>query len=164
MTAIGTADVATFTIKFDIDAAATAPKIDAYAVKSPNTKLGAITKIKQFERNSSVAGVDEVDNIPKEGRWLAVHHYGKSDIDGVEVQADSNEVLKLSKTLSNKIQRDYGRTPLDTKGTTVDFVLEGTPLTAFSSALHQDVRFRPILGSAGAYTLLVEYFTEFKGI
>ncbi|WP_287796248.1 major capsid protein P2 [Idiomarina sp.] len=164
LTAIGTIGVKTFQIKFDIDDAATNPKVSGYATKSVNSELGMITKIKMYEKASSVEGVQEVDNIPKEGRWAAVHHYGKGDISEVELSANSNEVIKLSKVLSEKIQRDYKRTPLGAKGTTIDFILEGSPFSGFPAQNFQDVRFRPNLDTAGAYTLLVEYLTQIDGL
>ncbi len=168
MTAIGTADVQTFEIKFDIDAGAAAPVIDAYAIKSNQSPLGMITKVKRFPASSSTAGVKEIDNIPKEGRIAAIHLF-KSDISKIEVEVDDSKVYELKKTLGSGIQVDHGRNPNAAKHTSVDFHLEGDPFQ--SLAMHypngqklQDFRIRPTLETAGAFDIVVEYLTEFNGI
>lgn len=172
MTAIGTADVQTFEIKFDIAAAAAAPVIDAYAVKSNQMPLGAIVKTKRFPASSATSGLKEIDNIPKEGRILAIHLF-KSDISKVEVEVDDAKVYELKKVLGAGIQVDHGRNPDNAVHTSVDFHLEGDPSQALvmnyvdgQGVLRkvQDFRIRPTLDTAGAFDIVVEYLTEFNGI
>jgi len=167
-TAIGTADVQTFEIKFDIDAAAAAPVIDAYAVKSNQSPLGLITKVKRFPASSATSGIKEIDSIPKEGRIAAIHFF-KDDISKVEVEVDSAKVYELEKVLGAGIQVDHGRNPNAAKHTSVDFHLEGDPfqslkMTYPNGVKLQDFRLRPFLDSAGAFDIVVEYLTEFNGI
>lgn len=164
MTAIGTEDVQTFDIRVDIDSAASSPKLTAYAVRSPQTKLGLVTKIKNYPTSAATAGVKDIDNIPKEGRCAAIHFYGKADISKLTVQADSRSIYELSKSLGEKIQRNAGRTPLGTNGTTVDFVTEKHPLQGLAMRQVNDLRFKPELDTAGALDVIVEYITSFEGL
>lgn len=166
--AIGTADVATFDITFDIDSAATAPVIKAQAVISPNTPLGLITKVKEFPVSSATAGEKEIDNLPKRARIGAIHLFGKSDIDKVEVEVDSYKTYEATKVQAEKLQQDVGRTPLGSDGTSIDFIREGNPFNAVvlrSEKVNvQDFRIRPTLGTAGAFDTVVEYFDQYAGI
>ncbi|WP_416306206.1 major capsid protein P2 [Neptunicella sp. SCSIO 80796] len=163
LTALGTMDVATFAIKMKIDNAAAAPVLTATAVKSLNSPLGMITKIKSFPASSATAGLKDIDNIPKEGRLAAVHFF-KDDISKVDVEADSVKVYELSKSLGEKVQADYDRVPMTAKATTVDFVTEGNPATGLIIEGVQHLTFRPTLDTSGAFDVVVEYLTGFKGI
>lgn len=163
LTALGTADVSTLSLKMDIDAAAADPKLVAHASKSLQSPLGMITKYKNYPASSATAGMKDIDNIPKEGRLAAIHFF-KDDISKVDVEADSVKVYELSKTLGEKIQADYGREPMSAKATSVDFTTEGDPRTAMIVEGVRDLRFRPVLDTAGAFDVVVEYLTGFKGI
>lgn len=163
MTAIGTADVATFDLRMDIDAAAAAPVITAWAIKSNQQPLGMITKIKRFPASSATAGLKEIDNIPKEGRIAAIHLF-KSDITSAEIELDSSKVYEFTKTLGAGVQTDYGRNPDTSKMTSVDFHLEGDPSQALVVEHVQDFRLRADLATAGSFDIVVEYLTGFSGI
>jgi len=129
MTALGTADVSTLDIRVDIDAATLAPVLEAHAIKSPQSALGMITKVKRFPASSATSGLKEIDNIPKEGRLAAVHFF-KADISKVQIEADSVLLYDVDKTLAAGYQVDHGRNPNALKHTTVDFHLEGDPTQA----------------------------------
>jgi len=166
--ALGTADVATVDITFDIDAAAVNPVIQAQAVLSPNTPLGLITKVKEFPVSSATAGEKEIDNLPKRARVGAIHLMGKSDINKIEVEVDSYKVYEATKVRGEKLQSDANRTPLGADGTSIDFIREGNPFNALvlrsGKVSVQDFRIRPTLGTAGAFDAVVEYFDEYAGI
>lgn len=171
MTGIGTMDISTFEIVFDIDAAASDPVVEAWATKSQNMPLGMITKIKTFPSSSATSGIKEIDNIPKEGRIGAIHLF-KADISKAEVEVDSERVYEFNKTLGEVHQRDHGRVPDSAVHTTVDFFLEGdnSQALSMSSIVNgqtqrvQDFRVRATLDTAGAFDTVVEYFTGFAGI
>lgn len=167
MTAIGTADVGTFDIKFDIAEGAENPRIVAYAVRSLQSKLGAITKVKNFPTSAATAGVKDIDNIPKEGRFAGVHFFSRTEgltVTGIDVEADSRRIYELSKSLGEKVQSDAGRNPLKDKATSVDFVTEGNPLNALAVTQIGDLRFKPELSAPGALDVVVEYLSGYEGI
>lgn len=163
MTAIGTADVATFDLRVDIDAAATAPVLTAYANKSNQAPLGMITKFKRFPASSATAGQKEIDNIPREARIAAIHLF-KEDIAKCEVEVNERPVYDFGKVLGAGVQVDYGRNPNSAKHTTVDFTLEGDPSQALVVQGANDFRLRTELTTAGAFDIVVEYLTDFGGI
>ena len=166
--AIGTADVATFSIKFDIDAAASAPVVKAHAVQSLNAPLGLITKYKEFPASTATSGEKEIDNLPKQARIGAIHLFGKSDISRAEVEVDSYKQYEASKALGEKLQSDANRTPLDTNGTSIDFVREGNPMNALvlraGKVSVQDFRLRLTCNTAGSFDIVTEYYDQFAGI
>jgi hypothetical protein len=163
MTAIGTADVATFDLRVDIDAAATAPVLTAFAIKSNQSALGMITKIKRFPASSATSGLKEIDNIPREGRIAAVHLF-KSDISKAEVEVNERPVYDFDKALGAGVQVDHGRNPNSSKHTSVDFTLEGDPSQALVVQGANDFRIRTTLDTSGAFDIVVEYLTAFDGI
>ncbi|WP_404402978.1 major capsid protein P2 [Idiomarina seosinensis] len=166
--AIGTADVATFSIKFDIDAAASAPVVTAHAVQSLNSPLGLITKIKEFPTSTATSGAKEIDSLPKQARIGAIHLFGKADISRAEVEVDSYKQYEASKALGEKLQSDIGRTPLDANGTTIDFVREGNPMNALvlraGKVSVQDFRLRLTCDTPGSWDTVCEYYDQFQGI
>lgn len=162
-TSIGTMDVSTFEIEFDIDSAATDPKIEAFATVSPNTALGVIRKVKSFVVTNSATGVKEVADLPREGRIPAMFLF-KDDIDKCEVSINSVAVYEPNKVLGAKMQKDYGRVPDSSKYTALDFNLEGDPMQGLIVQGVADFRLRPEFTTAGSADLVVEYLTGFAGI
>lgn len=163
MTALGTADISTLDVRIDIDAAAAAPVLTAYAVKSNQMPLGMITKFKRFPASSATSGLKEIDNIPREARIAAVHLF-KADISKCEVEVNERVQYDFSKTLGAGVQVDYGRTPDAAVHTTVDFCLEGDPSQALVVQGANDFRLRTTLDTSGAFDIVVEYLTSFDGI
>jgi hypothetical protein len=166
--AIGTADVATFDITFDIDSAATNPVIKAFAIQSPNQPLGLITKIREFPASAATSGEYEIDNLPRRARIGAIHLMGKSDISKLEIEVDSYKQYEADKPLGEMLQKSVKRLPLGSDGLTVDFVREGNPFNALvlqaGKVSVQDFRLRPTLDTAGSWDTVVEYYDEWKGI
>jgi hypothetical protein len=162
-TAIGTANIATFQVKMDIDAAAAAPVIDAHAIVSPNRPSVVITKIKQWVVSSSVSGVKEVADIPKEGKIAALFMF-KPDISSMELSINGTKMWEPNKTLGQQIQKDYKRTPDAAKYTAVDFHLEGDPAQALIVNGVSDFRLRPYFDTSGSGDLVVEYLSGLGGI
>lgn len=163
ITAIGTADVQTFQLRMDIDAAAVSPSIVAHAVTSPQQPLGLITKVKSFPYNSAVSGEVEVDNIPRGPRIIALHMY-KADVNKVTVEGNSTKLVEMSKTLAEQWQQEWGRVPVTAKATHVDFCLDGDISQAMVTQGLQDFRIRMDLGTSGAVRQVVEYLDGFAGI
>lgn len=162
-TAIGTMDVATFEIEFNINAAATSPSVEAFATVSPNTPLGMIRKVKTYTASSATVGIKEVADIPREGRIPAIFLF-KADIIDCEVQINSVKMYEPSKALGEVIQKQYGRVPVSAKYTAIDFNLEGDPTQALAVQGASDFRLRPNFETAGAADIVVEYLTGFAGI
>lgn len=161
LTGLGTADVQTLQLSFDI-AAGTTPVVDAYAVKRGPEPLGLFTKVKRFAASSAVSGEVEVDNIPRGPRIGAIHIF-KSDVTAVEVEADSRLVIDATKSVLQNLQSQEGRVPASTF-TTVEFTQEGDPNEAFVTSGLQDMRLRLTLGTSGSYPMYVEYLDTFSGI
>jgi len=163
MTAIGTADIRSFDIQFKINEGADAPVISAYAVRSNNTPLGMITKIKDFPTSSATSGVQEIDNFPRQGRIAAIHSF-KADITKTEVMVNSNPFNEFGKTIASGLQKDHKRVPNDAKHTTVDFTLEGDWKQSLIVEGATDLRIRNTLATSGATEIVVEYLSGIAGM
>jgi hypothetical protein len=164
LTALGTVDIKTLALKFDIDAAADAPVLEAYAVQSEPQPLGLITKVKSFQSSTAVSGLQEIDNIPTNAARIAAIHLFKADIEQVEVEINSMKAFELKKASAENIQKKYGRVPLTAKASHIDFVLEGDNAQAMVTQGIQDFRIKPVHTAAGNTELVVEYFDGLAGI
>ena len=156
--------ISNVTMRIDIDAAATAPKLEAFAIQSNAAPIGFITKVKNFPVALN-AGVTEIDKIPRPNtaRIAALHVVTSADVTAVEVELDSIKIYELPKTLGEKVQVDHGRQP-QTGQVSVDFILEGDMLQALPMMNTQDFRIRVKTTDAAAATIVVEYFDGLAGI
>lgn len=167
-TSLGTADVGTVQVMFDIDAAAANPVISCTAIQSEARGLGSILKVKRFPMASAVAGQIEIDKIVKGPTIRAIHVF---DVDGVnntkptalEIEINSNIVYEATATLAEEIQKQHGRVP-QADVCHAEFTLEGDYFQALSTAKAQDLRIRPTLAEAGALEVIVEYVDGWNGI
>ena len=167
MFALGTADLKTLTLRFDIPAttvAGTAPVVEAWAVQSEPAPMGVVTKIKRFPFASSVAGIKEIDNLPTGGARIMAIHALKGDIDKSEVEMNSVKVFDAQKGIAEGIQIAAGRTPQSSVASHLDWILEGDAGQALATKDLQDFRVRLDLATAGAGELIVEYMDGLAGI
>jgi len=165
VTALGTADVQTLTVKIDIDAAAAAPVLTSTATLSDAQPLGLVNKVKEYSLSSSVAGQILINELALGPRIQAIH-FIKSDVTNIQIDANSRRVFEGDKSLIETLQKEAGRVPQTATMTTADWMLEGDVAQAFISdpRLIQDLRIRPTLGTAGALDLAVEYLDQWSGI
>jgi hypothetical protein len=183
LTGLGTLDVQTLDIAFDIDA--TAPgdlAMEAYAVLSEGMPLGAFVKFKRFPVTYATSGEQEIDNIPKGPNIMAIH-LKKADVSNVEVEVDGFKFFEGSKTIIEALQKEAepkARVPQGASCTHVDFMLEGDYQQSLATRYPkknpdgsdhplagrnvQDLRIRPTIDTAGALVALVEYLDGFAGI
>lgn len=167
-TALGTKNVQSLQISFDIDSAVTDPKISLTAVQSEPSNMGDVIKIKRFPKNASTGGEIEIDSIVKGPTIRAIHTL---DTDGsndtkptkMEIEMNSVKVFEAKTALAQEIQKQYKRVPQDLM-THVDFTLEGDYGQALVTANAQDFRIRPTIPNAGSLDVLVEYVDGWTGI
>ena len=168
LTALGTADIKTLALRFNIAADATAPEITAYAVQSERQPLGMITKVKTFTSSVATAGVQEIDNLPRgniqNGIRIAAIHAFKDDISKGELEMDGRTAFELPKTVSENVQKKYGRSPLTAKASHFDFVLEGDIAQSITTAGVQDFRLKLDHVAAGSTDVIVEYLEGLQGL
>ena len=165
LTGLGTADIDTLQIRMDIDTAAAAPAIEAFATLSDPAPLGALVKVKSFPTSFATSGKQDIDNLPRGPRILAIHLF-KADVSEVEVEIDSVTIFEGSKSLIEVDQKDavHARAPLTAAATHIDFMLEGDTAQALVTAQAKDFRIRPTIDTAGALRTVVEYLDGFQGI
>ncbi len=165
VTALGTQDVQTLTVRFDVDAAALGPAVTATAVLAEPQPLGLITKVKEYSLSSAVAGQILIKELALGPRIQAMH-FGKADVTRVEIDANSRRVFEGDKALLEVIQKEAGRVPQTAAYTHADWILEGDLAQAFISDPRQvqDLRIRPTLGTSGALDVIVEYLDQWAGI
>ncbi|WP_025822960.1 major capsid protein P2 [Shewanella marina] len=174
MFGLGTASVqghptiANVTLRVEIDAAATSPKLEAHAIQSNPSPIGYITKVKNFPVALN-AGVTEIDKLPRpaSARIAAIHVITDATVEKLEVEIDSIKVFDMPKTLAEKIQVDHDRAPQSGQ-VSADFILEGDLKQAIPLQGLQDFRLRVETASntpaATAATVVVEYFDGLAGI
>lgn len=158
---LGTADLQTLQLKVDILAGASAPTLQAYAIQSPQQPMGLICKVKEFSFNG-LAGVWEIDNIPKGPRIMALH-INKTDLTNIEVELDSRRITDATKALLDALAKEAGRVP-QANYSVVDYCLDEDIYQALATANTRDLRVRPTTTTGGATPVLVEYLDGFAGI
>lgn len=157
---IGTADVQTFHIEIEIDAAAPASlTLAAHAVVNPaRENLGAFFKIREFPASSSVAGVLEADKLPK-GAWYSAIHLFKGDISAVELLANDVKIVDATKAILERIQKGASpvkRVPVTASATHIDLITDGNLLDSLPTANLSDFRVKMTLDTSGAVDIVTE--------
>lgn len=157
-------------ITLDIDAAASAPVLKAFAVKTTAVQgvPNYLTKVRRFFKNVDAAGTFDIDNIPKpQGASIAAIHLYKGD------GADANSLCDVTKAMllvnntnwhdldavsAASIQSSYGRVPQTAEASVIDLILDGDVTTALALNDNiQDMRLRCTTSSAGQIEIMVEY-------
>lgn len=163
---LGTSDVSTLQLRFNINAAATTPAVAAHArVEDRAEPMGLICKVKRFTYNSGSGTTLEVPDLPKGPRIIAIH-WKKSDVSNVEIEVNGVRVKDEAKTLAEVYQKEDGRAPVTAGYTHTDFVSDGDIFGALVTdpAIVKDLRARLTLGAGGAVVALVEYLDGFEGL
>ena len=163
LTALGTADVVTATIEFEIDAAAKgAVTATAYATQSDASNAGLITKVKRFPVTFAVGGSQDISDLPKPRTAMiaAIHCFDPSksgNIKRLGVEVDSlNAIDVVDVDVLSECQIDRGRKPNTKECVTCDWILEGELAQSLQLNV-QDFRLKPDLVAAGGVTVVVEY-------
>jgi len=157
---IGTANVATFSIEFDVASGAPADiACVAYAQVDPTRQnLGIFTRIREFPANAVSAGVYEHDKLPR-GAWYSAVHMFKADISNTEVEANGVKIIDATKAVGERFQKGAqprARVPLTAKATHVDFITDGNLTDSLPTAGLQDFRVKATCGSNGAFDIVTE--------
>ncbi len=165
---IGTADVQTFHIEIELDAAAPADiSIDAHAMIDPVPQpLGSFFKIREYPFSSAVAGLVEIDKLPR-GAFYSVIHMFKSDISSVEVELDGVKVVDASKAVLEREQKEASpekRVPVTASATHIDFTLEGDIAQSVQTDRLQDFRVKMNLDTPGAVDIITETLDTLGGV
>ncbi|MDE1323868.1 major capsid protein P2 [Vibrio aestuarianus] len=162
--ALGTEDISTLVLRIDIDSAATAPVLEAYALQGQQMPMGYITKLKSYPVSYATGGTHELDKLPTPATArIAAIHLLTDKVDHAELEVDGNIAFQAPKALEQKIQKDAGRTPNAAKFT-MDFIKENDTAQAQVLAGVQDFRIRMNLTEAAAFNVLVEYLDVKEGL
>ncbi|MFK5948521.1 MAG: major capsid protein P2 [Methylococcales bacterium] len=167
ITAIGTQDVATFSLSFDLDAAVVSPIVEAWATQTDPEPLGLIRKIKRFPLNMG-AGLNEIDNLPRGGARIQRIHLKKADIELVTVEIDSVKVFDQTNAVITDTQAEYGLTK-QSGYTHLDWTQDGDLSQALATVYPnrksiQDFRVMATVTAAGNMVAIVEYLDGLGGI
>jgi len=162
--------IQTAIISIDIDAAATAPTLKAYAQVSQSV-AGApnyLTKVRRFIVPVSGAGQFDIDNIPRPlgASIAAIHLYmadgadadALSDITKAELLVDNVNWHDIDAKVAADIQTANKRSPQVTESSVIDLILDGDIKNALPLTQNiQDFRLRCTAASAGQVEVMVEY-------
>lgn len=162
LTKLGTKDVQTLTIEFDIDSGATSPAVTASAIISNNAPLGIIKKVRRFTTSAPAGGLSHIDNVPTNGARISAIHFKKNDVKSIEVRANNQTLFEAEQVEAREYQKDYKRIP-DTAYFHIDWTLEGDSAEALATSTFQDFRFKVDHTAAGAMPYLVEYLDVHGG-
>ncbi|QFU04873.1 hypothetical protein FIU82_07580 [Pseudoalteromonas sp. THAF3] len=160
--ALGTVGLSTLQLKFDIDSAATAPAIEAFAEKSAPAPVGWVFKRRSFMYNL-INGRTEIDNLPRpDGAHIAGILIKAPGIDGVEFLVDNTKWRdSIPKALHNHINKQNGRTAISNQYW-IDFMLEGDMYESLKlDKAIRDMRLRIDATTAGQAEVVVYYFADY---
>jgi hypothetical protein len=165
---IGTADVQTFHVELKI--AATAPAditMQAHQNSNPEPQpLGVFFKLREYPYSSAVAGIVEIDKLPRGAYYTAVHLF-KADVNAVEVVVDNQKQIDATKAVLEREQREatpVKRVPLSASATHIDWLLEGDAQQALQTGLVRDFRIKMDLATAGAVDIVTETLDTLSGV
>lgn len=157
---LATYGLQTAVLSFDIDAAATAPVITAFAEKSePFPASGQWIKKTRTYPFSVAAGLNEITTIPRPaGASIKAIHLRKADVVGAELVIDNTKWFELDKSINEQMQKRYNRQP-DADLLTIDFMLQGklSECLVLSPNI-QDMRLRANCTTGGTLEVTVEYY------
>lgn len=161
--------ITTAIIKMDIDAEATAPELEAFALVSQSLP-GApnyLTKVRRFIVPVSAAGQFDIDSIPRPlGASIGgIHLYmPDTDSDGLcqvtkaELLVDNVNWHDIDAATAANFQKSYGRVPQVAESTVIDNMLEGDMRQSLALTNNiQDFRLRCVAASSGQVEVMVEY-------
>jgi len=152
--AIGTADVDTFHIEVDVNAAAATPTLELYAVQSPGTPLGTHITIKPFPKTASGAGEFQIQDIPKGPFGAFAMHMDTTNINTVNIEANGKKVTQADKAILKAVNVEAGRAN-QTGYTHLDYVSTNRMRDALPLDL-QDFVMEFDMSAAASFTLLLE--------
>lgn len=159
---LGTAGLSLCQIKFDIDAAAAAPVINAYAEKSAASAPGWLFKRRSFRFNF-MEGINEVENIPRpRGAYIALIEIKKAGIKSAEFLVNNTKWREhIPKPLHDAILKQNERTPV-TDTHAIDLMLDGDVFGALMLDPEiNDMRLRIDSTSGGQAEVVVHYFDSY---
>ncbi|MDD9911712.1 MAG: major capsid protein P2 [Alphaproteobacteria bacterium] len=150
----GTADVQTFSLEIDIDAAATSPSLEIVAEQAGIALLGKHVTLRRFGRNASATGVLEEANLPRGPYGLLALHATTANIDDVEVEANQRIVYDADTTTATFRDSLTGKA-WQSGYTHMNFAPSDRVGDAISLDL-QDFRVRMNMSATGTFNLIQE--------
>lgn len=161
---LGTLDVDTLEISFDVMSASATPNIETYAQVSEPRNLGTITKIRRYAQDYGQAGTKEISDLPTGKATIASIHYGSPEITEIKLEADSRSVVEnMPVEAVETFIGAHGLNP-QTGYRHLTFVAEGEPTKAFPTQGVVDLRTTIELANADAFDVVVEYFDTYSGL
>lgn len=168
---LGTMGVVTANILVDIDAAASAPVLTGWAIKSKADRPGMLRKVRHYPF-AVAAGENEITTIPKpSGASIKAIHLIKSDVTGAELVIDNVRWDNFSKASAERAQKRRGKTPQAGRYV-LDFMLQGDIFECLNfpsvAAMQkgvppvQDMRLRVNCATEGTLWVAVEYLDEYR--
>lgn len=157
----GMADVQSFQLEIDIDAAAVSPTLVAHAVKLPVVQpMGAIVKLRKYTVPVTAAGLVTVSTLPKGDGYFGLHA-NTANINSVRVLRENREEVNASRTLLHDLLDDHGlvaqtgwtHVSFDHTRRVGDALATRDPAT---KGLVQDLRAEFDMSAATTFTLLTE--------
>ncbi|MBE0378989.1 major capsid protein P2 [Pseudoalteromonas prydzensis] len=160
--ALGTVGLSTVQIKFDIDAAAAAPALQAYCEKSAPAVPGWLFKRRSFMKNL-IEGRTEIENLPRPpGAHIGQILIKAPGITGVEFLIDNVKWRgDIPLELHNHILKQNGRSPRVDEYL-IDFMLEGDMYGSLKlDAAIRDMRLKIDSETEGQCEIVVYYFSNY---
>lgn len=160
--------IQTAQITLDIDAAAAAPVLTAFAEKSAPVvgMKNWLTKIRRYNVPVSATGEFDIDSIPRPNgaSIAAIHLYmdtgGVSDVSKANLLVNNVSWHDLDRAASTAFQEIYGRAP-EADATVIDLTLDDDVSHALPlNATIQDLRIRAVSTGTGTCEIMVEYIDE----
>ncbi len=156
----GMADVETFQVEIDLDAAAAGASLSMVGIKEKgNRPMGPIVKVRNFRVPVSAVGVVNLTTLPKQDAYYALHA-NSSDIADATVLVDQEEIFRMTGDDANAYYAEQGFTP-QSGWFHIDFaatarVADALPMRDTAGNRVRDFRVDYNMTAANSFDLLAE--------
>lgn len=156
----GMADVESFTIEVDIDAAATTPGLTAFALKTfDNRNMGAIVKVQRRTVPVTTTGAVQALDLRRDVSYYALH-FASTNITNLKVILDNREEVNVPVAVWNGILDQHGYVR-NASYTHLPFDLDASLISLLSLVNPEgkqvkEFRLEFEMGSATPFTMLAE--------
>lgn len=166
---LGTRDIGSFTLQWDLKSGLTSPAIELYALQRGPSVMGTVAKIRELPKSFGTSGEQVINDIQLTGDRIGAIHLHKAAGDVSNISLDINvgngpsRLIDMPKDVLEVVQKLHERVPQTALYTHIDATLLGKIGEPIPTRGIQEMLIKPTLTTGGQTTAIVEYFGGHAG-